>query len=36
MPNMDGLELLSNLKASDVWKGIPVVMVSTEGSQPGT
>jgi two-component system chemotaxis response regulator CheY len=33
MPNMDGLELLSKLKASDEWKSVPVVMVSTEGSQ---
>jgi two-component system, chemotaxis family, chemotaxis protein CheY len=33
MPNMDGLELLSRLKASDQWKSLPVVMVSTEGSQ---
>jgi len=33
MPNMDGLELLSQLKASPEWKDLPVVMVSTEGSQ---
>lgn len=33
MPNMNGLELLSALKANDGWKNIPVVMVSTEGSQ---
>jgi two-component system chemotaxis response regulator CheY len=33
MPNMDGLELLSRLKASEEWKSLPVVMVSTEGSQ---
>src|SRR5581483_11882066 len=33
MPNMDGLELLSQLKANDNWKNVPVVMVSTEGSQ---
>jgi two-component system, chemotaxis family, chemotaxis protein CheY len=33
MPNMDGLELLSRLKATEVWKHLPVVMVSTEGSQ---
>jgi len=33
MPNMDGLELLSQLKASEVWMKVPVVMVSTEGSQ---
>jgi two-component system chemotaxis response regulator CheY len=33
MPNMDGLELLSQLKASETWMKVPVVMVSTEGSQ---
>jgi len=33
MPNMSGLEMLSALKANDSWKDVPVVMVSTEGSQ---
>jgi two-component system, chemotaxis family, chemotaxis protein CheY len=33
MPNMDGLELLGHIKANDAWKDMPVVMVSTEGSQ---
>lgn len=33
MPNMNGLEFLSEVKASDAWKHLPVVMVSTEGSQ---
>jgi two-component system chemotaxis response regulator CheY len=33
MPNMNGLELLSHLKASEAWKDLPVVIVSTEGSQ---
>jgi len=33
MPNMDGLQLLSELKASDQWKHVPVLMISTEGSQ---
>ena len=33
MPNMDGIEFLRNLKASESWKELPVVMVSTEGSQ---
>ena len=33
MPNMNGLELLSQLKSSETWKAVPVVMVSTEGSQ---
>lgn len=33
MPNMNGLELLSALKANDTLKSVPVVMVSTEGSQ---
>jgi len=33
MPNMDGLQLLGTLKSTAEWKGIPVVMVTTEGSQ---
>jgi len=33
MPNMDGLQFLSELKSNDQWKGIPVLMISTEGSQ---
>ena len=33
MPNMDGLQLLSHLKASETWKSVPVVMITTEGSQ---
>ena len=33
MPNMDGLQLLSELKANDQWKNVPVLRISTEGSQ---
>jgi two-component system chemotaxis response regulator CheY len=33
MPNMDGLEFLGELKANDQWKNVPVLMISTEGSQ---
>jgi two-component system chemotaxis response regulator CheY len=33
MPNMDGMQLLSELKANDQWKGVPVLMISTEGNQ---
>jgi two-component system chemotaxis response regulator CheY len=33
MPNMDGLELLSKIRAEPAWKSMPVVMVTTEGSQ---
>ena len=33
MPNMDGLEFLQQLKANDTWKTLPVIMVTTEGSQ---
>ncbi len=33
MPNMDGLELLNRLKANAKWQNVPVVMITTEGSQ---
>jgi two-component system, chemotaxis family, chemotaxis protein CheY len=33
MPNMDGLQLLRALRASEQWKDVPVVMITTEGSQ---
>jgi two-component system, chemotaxis family, chemotaxis protein CheY len=33
MPNMDGIELLTQLKSSDDFKTIPILMVTTEGSQ---
>jgi two-component system chemotaxis response regulator CheY len=33
MPNMDGLELLRTLRASAQWHDLPVVMITTEGSQ---
>jgi len=33
MPNMDGLQLLSRLKALDSMKGVPIVMITTEGGQ---
>ena len=33
MPNLDGIQMLSQIKAHDVWKAIPVVMITTEGSQ---
>jgi two-component system chemotaxis response regulator CheY len=33
MPNMDGIELLTRLKADDAFKSVPVLMVTTEGSQ---
>ena len=32
MPEMDGLELLARLKQDDLYKEIPVIMISTEGS----
>jgi two-component system chemotaxis response regulator CheY len=33
MPNMDGLQLLAQIRANDEWKGVPVIMITTEGSQ---
>jgi two-component system chemotaxis response regulator CheY len=33
MPNMDGLEFLRLVKSTPEWKHVPVVMVTTEGSQ---
>ncbi len=33
MPNMDGIELLGQMRAHSHWKSIPVVMITTEGSQ---
>src|SRR5579864_8625307 len=32
MPNMDGLEFLTQVRAVKAWAKLPVVMVSTEGS----
>jgi two-component system, chemotaxis family, chemotaxis protein CheY len=33
MPNMDGIQLLQQLRATDQWKNLPVLMITTEGSQ---
>lgn len=33
MPNMDGLQLLSQIRASAEHKELPVLMITTEGSQ---
>jgi two-component system, chemotaxis family, chemotaxis protein CheY len=33
MPKMDGLQLLAAVKASDGWRHIPVVMITTEGGE---
>jgi two-component system, chemotaxis family, chemotaxis protein CheY len=33
MPNMDGLQLLRELKSMDAYKAVPVLMITTEGSQ---
>ncbi len=33
MPKMDGLEFLTRLRAEPAWQKLPVLMVSTEGSQ---
>jgi two-component system chemotaxis response regulator CheY len=33
MPNMDGLTALREIKASESWRSIPVMMVTTEGER---
>ena len=33
MPDMDGMELIAKMKTDEVLKSIPVVVVTTEGSQ---
>jgi len=33
MPNMDGFELLTRIKAHNTWKKYPVILITTEGSQ---
>ena len=33
MPNKDGLQLLGEVKGNAEWKDVPVVMITTEGSQ---
>jgi two-component system chemotaxis response regulator CheY len=33
MPNMDGLQLLAEIKQNEKWKSVPIVMVTTEGGQ---
>lgn len=33
MPNMDGLQLLAQIKANPQWQSVQVVMVTTEGNQ---
>jgi len=33
MPNMNGMELIGEMKKDEVLKSIPVVMVTTEGSE---
>ena len=33
MPNMDGIELLETIKANGAWKSLPILMITTEGSQ---
>jgi two-component system, chemotaxis family, chemotaxis protein CheY len=33
MPNMDGIEFLTKVKADETHKHVPILMVTTEGSQ---
>jgi two-component system chemotaxis response regulator CheY len=33
MPNMDGLRLLGEVRGNEAWKELPVVVITTEGSE---
>jgi two-component system chemotaxis response regulator CheY len=33
MPNVDGLQFLTSVRARPEWGGIPIIMITTEGSQ---
>lgn len=33
MPNMDGIEMLGKIKARENLKNVPIIMITTEGSQ---
>jgi two-component system, chemotaxis family, chemotaxis protein CheY len=33
MPNMDGLQLLSQVRGNPAWKAIPFIMITTEGGE---
>ncbi|HUS07231.1 MAG TPA: response regulator [Bryobacteraceae bacterium] len=33
MPHMDGLQFLAAVRAVEKWKAIPIVMITTEGSE---
>jgi two-component system chemotaxis response regulator CheY len=33
MPNMDGMQLLAQIKANPQWQGVRVLMITTEGNQ---
>ncbi len=33
MPNMDGLQFLTRVRAMPEWASVPIVMITTEGSQ---
>jgi two-component system chemotaxis response regulator CheY len=33
MPNMDGLQLLAQIRANPQWHGVRVLMITTEGNQ---
>ena len=33
MPNMDGIELIRNIRANPAYKGVPIVMLTTESQE---
>jgi len=33
MPHMDGIELVKNIRANEVYEGLPIIMITTESGE---
>ncbi len=33
MPQMDGIELVKNIRANEVYEGLPIIMITTESGE---